>query len=375
MYSTCIHCQRDLGRNALIEHLPIGRRIAFDAAAGRLWVICAACARWNLVPFVLRWEAIEAGEKLYRDATSRMSTGEIGLAKTREGTDLVRIGTPLRPEMAAWRYGASFLSRRWTYAKTMGPVMLLMAAAQGVGIFRDTLGLAMIPGIFLPYLAGYLHHRYVGGRTYARIPVASDVAYLTRYLVKQVVVNPATDGAVELWMPIMQGRVEDVSLVRGAMNGVTLLARSLRDRNAIPMANALLPKHFTRVGQHEHSRVLRQVLPLLHESGARSAVVREAVGHLDAGHTDVRSLLYAGRSTWNIEPTALENIYRPRRLALEMLVHEDSERRWLAGELLELEAEWRRANDMASIADALLRDPAIEAKLEALRATQPVSDA
>ena len=110
IYSTCIPCQSALGENALIETLPIGRRIAFDARTGRLWVVCQQCARWNLVPFESRRESIEAGEKLYRDSMQRMSTGEIGLATTREGTELVRIGEPLRPEMAAWRYGSQ-LSR------------------------------------------------------------------------------------------------------------------------------------------------------------------------------------------------------------------------------------------------------------------------
>ena len=32
MYSTCLHCNKPLGSNDVIETLPIGRRIAFDAA-------------------------------------------------------------------------------------------------------------------------------------------------------------------------------------------------------------------------------------------------------------------------------------------------------------------------------------------------------
>ena len=40
MYSTCIFCNQSLGTNEAIEIFPIGRRISFDAAMGRLWVIC-----------------------------------------------------------------------------------------------------------------------------------------------------------------------------------------------------------------------------------------------------------------------------------------------------------------------------------------------
>ena len=43
------------------------------------------------------------------------------------------------------------------------------------------------------------------------------------------------------------------------------------------------------------------------------------------------------------------------RLALEMAAHEETERRALEGELEDLEAAWREADEIAAIADALLR--------------------
>lgn len=36
MYSTCLFCKNSLGANEVIEHFPVGRRLAFDAAKGRL---------------------------------------------------------------------------------------------------------------------------------------------------------------------------------------------------------------------------------------------------------------------------------------------------------------------------------------------------
>jgi len=43
MFSTCIFCHRDLGANESIETFPVGRRLAYDEAKGRLWVVCRHC--------------------------------------------------------------------------------------------------------------------------------------------------------------------------------------------------------------------------------------------------------------------------------------------------------------------------------------------
>jgi hypothetical protein len=41
MYTTCLFCNSDLRRNQALEHFPVGRRLAYDAAKGRLWVVCS----------------------------------------------------------------------------------------------------------------------------------------------------------------------------------------------------------------------------------------------------------------------------------------------------------------------------------------------
>src|SRR5579862_5138045 len=112
MYATCLFCNKPLGANEALETFPVGKRLAFDAAKGRLWVVCPHCERWNLSPLEERWEAIESAERQFRDTRRRVSTDNIGLAKLRDGTTLVRIGQPLRPEFAAWRYGDQFGRRR-----------------------------------------------------------------------------------------------------------------------------------------------------------------------------------------------------------------------------------------------------------------------
>ena len=112
MYKTCMFCNRPLGTNEVVEHFPVGRRLAFDAERGRLWVVCRKCERWNLSPLEERWEAVETCERLFRDTRIRVSTENVGLAKHPEGLELVRIGRPMRPEFAAWRYGDQFGRRR-----------------------------------------------------------------------------------------------------------------------------------------------------------------------------------------------------------------------------------------------------------------------
>src|SRR3954469_641539 len=132
MYSTCLFCHTDLGTNEAIESFPIGRRLAFDAAHGRLWVICRKCERWNLTPIEERWEAVEQCERLFSQTRLRVSSDNIGLSRLPEGLELVRIGKALRPEMAAWRYGDQFGRRRTKYmlittatAATIGGLLIL----------------------------------------------------------------------------------------------------------------------------------------------------------------------------------------------------------------------------------------------------------
>lgn len=147
MYSTCIHCTSHLGRNEAFEVFPVGDRLAFDGIQGRLWVICRSCGRWNLSPLEERWEAIEAMERRFRDSRLRVSTDQIGMARLREGVDLIRIGAPQRPEMAAWRYGDQFGRRRHRQMLITGAVLGSAAAIIG-GVAAMGVSVASFSGVY-----------------------------------------------------------------------------------------------------------------------------------------------------------------------------------------------------------------------------------
>ncbi len=147
MYSTCLFCHSSLGTNEGIEAFPVGRRLAFDADKGRLWVVCRKCARWNLTPLEERLEAIEACERAFSSTRMRLSTDNVGLARLSDGLELVRVGKPQRPEFAAWRYGDVFGRRQRNFMIASGLVGVAAIVNLASGSFLGPmLGLAGFGG-------------------------------------------------------------------------------------------------------------------------------------------------------------------------------------------------------------------------------------
>src|SRR2546427_12944439 len=103
MYTTCAFCNGKLDGDGGPSGLGVGRRLAFDAWKGRLWVICPTCSRWNLAPLEERWEKVEA--------LARRATAQVALIRW-QAYDLVQVGKPPRLELATWRYGERLKARR-----------------------------------------------------------------------------------------------------------------------------------------------------------------------------------------------------------------------------------------------------------------------
>ena len=339
MYSRCIFCQAELGRNEAIEHFLVGRRLAFDASKGRLWIVCRKCERWNLTPLEERWEAIEECERAFHDSRLRVATDNIGLCRLADGTELVRIGDPLRPEMAAWRYGDQFGRRRRRYlivATAAGLTPLLLSAAQMLS------GAGMVGVILSMSGAAYQGASLVSRRrTVARVRTGDRILPLSAQSVYGVVLRSSRDHWWELDVP------------DGPRPGSAIWGR----RGDQPVA---------ALHGDEALAAARIILPQLNQAGGKSKVVQAAVERLEQT-TDV-GLAFARSAASNARLGGhLAHLPDAQRLALEMALHEADERRALEGELAELEQRWRDAEAIAAIADSLLVPESVTDGLERAR--------
>jgi hypothetical protein len=116
------------------------------------------------------------------------------------------------------------------------------------------------------------------------------------------------------------------------------------------------------------------VLPRVNRAGADPRVVREGVHLIDdaGGPERFAQWATAQRRTWAARSTYgdtgdLQQIPDAARLAFEMSLHEDTERRALDGELHLLQSAWQREEEIAAIADGLVVPPAVDAALAKLK--------
>ncbi|MDE2795059.1 MAG: hypothetical protein OXL34_09595 [Gemmatimonadota bacterium] len=322
MYRTCIFCTRPLGSNRVIEHFPVGRRLAFDGEKGRLWVICRKCLRWNLTPIEERWEAIEECERIYREMPVRVSTENIGIARHPGGLDLVRIGKARRREFAAWRYMQRFRRRMF---RTQGAVVTYYAA-----VFALDAGVLVLPTGLLP------------------VTGAAVLAWLFLRTVGKVRVG---GGAGEDGTPdhgdVIRFRVKDDWSIR-------LLPDDGEPGFGVEVHKLTGKAWFEG---EDARRVAAAVIPAFNPAGGTRGKVELAVeeiarsGHPSRFITDTANRGYRGL---RFRAGHIRSFPTTTKLALEMALHEEQERRALEGELWILEQAWKEAEEIAAISDNLL---------------------
>ena len=321
MYRTCIFCRKPLGSNEVVETFPVGRRLAFDAARGRLWVVCRKCERWNLTPLEERWEAVEDCERIFRDTHLRVSTDNIGLARHPEGLTLVRIGEPLRPEFAAWRYGDQFGRRRRRMTLSTAAWLGAAGATAAGGL---TVGLGLGISVLIMLLFG------------------------TPWQQRRKVVEIPRDGRRAIVVRNVDAGATCLRLSEDGMNLRLQVShwRNIRRRERIWLEG------------EEARRVAGTILPAVNKAGGKKRVIMNAVDPIETAGgperlvTDVASA--NDFKTVDGPPGYLWKMPEPTRLALEMSLHEEQERRALEGELWLLERAWRDAEEIAAISDDLL---------------------
>ena len=330
MYKTCMFCGAALGTNDVVERFPVGRRLAFDAKRGRLWVVCRSCERWNLTPLEERWEAVESCERLFRGTRVRVSTENVGLSRHAEGLELVRIGRPMRPEFAAWRYGDQFgRRRRRAVVYTVGGIAVFGALVIG-GAVTGAVSAAVLGQ------SGNFWNLWMNGRTLVRL------------------------------------RTDDGRVIR--LKNPDLLGTRLRTATDGDGFDLEVRKGRKKEWFHgeEAERLAGQIVPKMNRMGGKRSTVQSAVAEIERyGHPDafLEDVVEGHRFTDRKGvPGYVNKMPESTKLALEMALHEEQERRALEGELWRLERAWEEAEEVAAIADDLLLPEGTEAQLERFRA-------
>ena len=287
-----------------------------------MWAVCARCGRWNLTPLEERWEAIEECERQFRGTILRSSTDQIGLARISEGTDLIRIGQPLRPEFAAWRYGRYLQHRRkmmYAAAGISGVAMVAMLVASHGGLA------ALGPGYTAVHR--FLTRRHDLGRAQKKIreiakrDLRADIGNDEKVFVRVI-----PSGEEPYWMLSFS---------------LEMRHRNYRGAEAVHLAHL--------------------VAPALNANGATPGNVKEAVKEIEDAGSPERYFLRARNfgSQPGYRYSDIRGFPTHLRLAFEMAAHEETERVALQGELTQLEADWREAEEVASIADNMFIPSAV----------------
>jgi hypothetical protein len=336
---SCLFCQAYLGHNDLIEHCPVGRRLAFDRHRGRLWVVCPRCGSWNLTPLEERWEAIEECERIFRGTSIRVCTENISLAVLYDRLDLIRIGLPFRQELAVWRYADELRGRRRraffrTGARVADNYGWMIGAGGLVGA-----GVALLVGA--PAAIGIGMMAGAGTEEIFRGVGPDRIERLLGRIIAKVRINTLDYSFVRT------GHVPELRVVR-ANRGWRLE----------------LPHSVGWEGYQgtQATHVLGLMLPLANGFGASQSQVMDAVKELE---TVGSAQEYIRVAAHRLELDGLHNKGLRQypvavRLALEMAAHEETERQALQGQLKWLERRWRDAESIAEIADNLFTTSADE---------------
>jgi hypothetical protein len=317
MYGRCLFCSARLGRNDLVEEFPVGRILAFDAERGRLWVLCGRCRGWNLAPIEERWEAMEALERRFRRAAEGASTEHIALRRADDGTRMVRIGRAApQLEVAGWRYG-EMIRRRWRLSRNAA--LTYGGLGAGASALMGTLGLLPAYGVMV--VAGLALEQ----RTLLRVADGRKVSHWDRFRAHLLPSENATGWALQ----IRRRRVEPMVL---------------EEYDAIRAVRAFLRTDGEFRGSRDH---VRNAIEELQRLGSAHRVFVESASELASSEA------MDARYRWISRPHQLRYAHPVILLALEMAADEEAERIAMEAEVTLLQREWRDAEEIASIADAL----------------------
>lgn len=334
MFTRCLTCHAPFGDNEVLEHFPHGRRVAYDPERGRLWAICGLCRSWTLAPFEERWEALEELERIVTDRARLLSrTDRIALLR-HDGLEIVRVGDAGLEEEAWWRYGRELRERR----RTVRRLTLVGSVAAGAAIWGGwaTGGLG--------FLGAWILWDVLGDRVPEKLV---DAARWLRFGGAAWRGNERCESCGRVFESLPFDARDRLVIVPGD-GGARKRVRQPCPRCGSRRGEGRRTGGLVLTGP-EAERTLRRVLAYHHFSGASRKRVHRASRLLERTGTGPgldRAVLREGRP--------LAEIGRTGAVALEIAANEEAERRLLEMELAELEAAWRREEEIASIVDGEL---------------------
>ncbi len=322
--------------------------------------MCRSCERWNLTPFEERWEAIEQAERAFRDTRVRVSTDNIGLARLRDGTELVRVGAPLRPEFAAWRYGDQFGRRGRRNLLTTAGIATGVSAGVGLavsGAVAAGIGIVAVVPVGMALLWTSILSYTVTGGVPLRLPDGEKVQVFgtPRIIAMDVSEGWGLDiGCANEGLQLPRSRYQRAWFETNQYQPADVVRRQLRGNDAVPFLRNMLLKVNRGAAPR---RIIADGVQLIEEAGGPENFPRWAA---------------AKRHDWGMRQTYgdtgdIAYIPAEARLAFEMALHEESERRAMDGELAALERAWQDAEGVARIADDLLTPPAVQQRFDAIK--------
>ena len=226
---------------------------------------------------------------------------------------MIRIGEPLRPEFAAWRYGRFFHRRRRMTQAAYGVMAAgsLATLVIGAPLTIAASGVAVI--------LAFLNRKSELGQAQRFIRSRAQAAFGQRVWAKD-----------RVSVRIIPSKHDQGWALRFALDG----------------------KFFDFEGRQAY-HTAHLVAPAMNAGGATPGETREAVEEIEtAGSANeyFRRVVDWGEQR-GYQYTGLNQYPVQIRLAFEMASHEETERAALEEDLSQLEADWREAEEIASISD------------------------
>jgi hypothetical protein len=282
----------------------------------------------------------------------RQQTENIGLTRLSSGLELIRIGKPLAPEFAAWRYGREIRRRyrdamAWTIT---GGIIGGGGAAIAVtgGLLSGQMPWFMVPMFGVWGLAIAASFKEFQSGVFARNRAIKDAIRVPNGTERPYALYPGNLRETAL-VPEESPNLWSISLVHAR-------GRDLIRGDAAPRALGVLLARINRTGGS--AVTVQDAVNAIARAGGSAGYPAQLARRYAPHHAEAeRKIAYNKRYAWGdfaTDPAALPNLPAELRLALEMAVHEDTEQRAIDGDLAALEAAWREAEEIAAIADDLL---------------------